>query len=206
MTDADVKKIEDAFVALEKIEDAGGIMKINIVLERGFRIVVHNLDTSATHADDWRTLSISIDYIKTSTFEVITVVFGSSVINLLYPMATPDEVVAMTSAPALSANTWAQGELLAGGGSQWYKFTATAGKQYIHVSFGTLTELDVELYDSESSSPSISNVNSRVKLYGSYTNTSWSVTSGKVYYIKVRPYYSGTYKIAFNTSTTPPAP
>jgi hypothetical protein len=50
---------------------------------------------------------------------------------------------------------------------------------------------------------------SSMHLYSSTTSKSLIVTSGQIYYIKVTPYYSnsggGTYRIAFNTSDTPPA-
>ena len=101
----------------------------------------------------------------------------------------------------LTANTWSSGNIVSSNGEQWFQFTATAYTQYIHVSFGTLTDLNIQLYDSNfTTSESSSN------LYSSTTYTSRSVTSGNVYYIKVTPYgsYSGTYQIAFNTVTSAP--
>jgi hypothetical protein len=49
-------------------------------------------------------------------------------------------------------NTWADGVILtsSGRGQQWFKFTATENSQYIHVSFGTLTDLYVQLCDIKS--------------------------------------------------------
>jgi hypothetical protein len=50
-------------------------------------------------------------------------------------------------------------------------------------------------------------VGSLTYLYSSSPYISRSVSSGQEYYIKVWPYassYSGTYQIAFNTSSTPP--
>jgi hypothetical protein len=113
---------------------------------------------------------------------------------------TPDTVAAMASATQLTLNTWTNGELTVDG-SYWYKFTATTANQYIHFAPGTLTYLYAQLYDSGGNTSG-----SRVLLYSSGTYTSTSVISGNVYYIKVTPYSgTGTYKIGFNTSTTPPS-
>jgi hypothetical protein len=106
-----------------------------------------------------------------------------------------------TQKTELTPNTWTQGEL-ALGGEQWFKFTATANTQYIHVAFGTLTSLYVQLYNSAG------NVSGTEKIIGyPYTSTcdSWSVSSGNTYDVKVRPSSygsgSGTYKIGFTTSS-----
>jgi len=102
----------------------------------------------------------------------------------------------------LTANTWANGNIATSSGEQWFKFTATAATQYLHVSFGTLTDLYVQVYTSSGAT-----VGSQSNLYDSTKSTSRSVTSGQEYYIKVTPYNSsdnGTYKIVFNTSTTAP--
>jgi len=102
----------------------------------------------------------------------------------------------------LTANTWADGNLPSSSDEQWFKFEATAATQYLHASFGTLTELNVQVYDS-SGAP----VESQISLYNSYRSISRTVTNEQVYYIRVRPYsssYSGTYKIAFNATELPP--
>jgi len=104
----------------------------------------------------------------------------------------------------LTANTWADGNLPEYG-EQWFKFTATASTQYIHFSFSTLNALSVQVYDSSGNT-----VGSQSSLSSSSSDryVSRTVTSGQEYYIKVTPYssyYSGTYQIAFNTSSTPPS-
>jgi uncharacterized repeat protein (TIGR02543 family) len=106
----------------------------------------------------------------------------------------------------LTTDTWKDGNIPSSGSrEEWFKFTATAATQYIHVSFGTLTYLYVQLYDSSGTTT----VGNQTILYnGIVKYTSQSLTSGQVYYVKVTPYtssYSGTYKIAFNTSSTAPA-
>jgi len=102
----------------------------------------------------------------------------------------------------LTEGEWADGDILLSGGEQWFSFTATASTQYIHVIFGTLTDLYVQLYDSN-----LSTVGSRTNLYSSFRRTSRTLTIGQEYYIRVTPFSSssrGTYKIAFNNSTTVP--
>jgi hypothetical protein len=107
------------------------------------------------------------------------------------------------SPAALTADTWAAGDIPASGnGQQWFTFTATAETQYIHVTFGTLTVLSVQVYNSTGTA-----VGSQTNLYSSTTSTSRSVTSGELYYIRVTPpssSYSGDYQIGFTASSTAP--
>jgi hypothetical protein len=107
----------------------------------------------------------------------------------------------LNDAIQLTVNQWANGNISSSGGQQWFTFTATASTQYIHVVFGTLTDLYVQVYNSNDST-----VGSSTNMYSSTRYTSRSLTSGQRYYIKVWPYSgSGTYQIAFNTSSTPPS-
>ncbi|GHV81636.1 hypothetical protein AGMMS49991_01940 [Spirochaetia bacterium] len=110
--------------------------------------------------------------------------------------------IAPPGTPILTVDTWANGSL-ASGGEQWFSFTATAATQYIHVAFGTLTNLYVRLYDSNGAE-----VGSYTQLSGSATFTSRPVTNGNVYYVKVTPYSSltGTYQIAFGGFGPPGTP
>ncbi|MDR1445024.1 MAG: pre-peptidase C-terminal domain-containing protein [Treponema sp.] len=108
----------------------------------------------------------------------------------------------LAAATMLTANTWADGVIAAASGEQWFKFTATTGMHYLHAFFGTLTDLNVRLYDSNGGT-----LGNNINLYTSTKYTSLVVTSGQVYYVRVTPYNNGgggTYKIAFNTSTTAP--
>ncbi|WP_461256187.1 hypothetical protein [Treponema sp. R80B11-R83G3] len=126
--------------------------------------------------------------------------YGSSYSGT-YRIAFNESIIPPT-VTMLTANTWADGNLSAYG-EQWFEFTATADTQYIHVSLGTLDYLCVQVYDSTGNT-----LGSSTNLYGSYRSISRSVTSGQVYYIKVTPYsssYSGTYRIAFSESFTPPS-
>jgi hypothetical protein len=106
-----------------------------------------------------------------------------------------------TTVTTLTANIWADGNI-ATGGEQWFKFTATASMQYIHVSFGTLTQLYVQVYNSSGTT-----IGYETELYSSNKYTSHSVTGGQDYYVRVsHPYYSSVmYQIAFNEYTTAPS-
>jgi len=105
------------------------------------------------------------------------------------------------NAAALTANTWAGGNIPLSTGEQWFKFTATANTQYLHVSFGTLTSLYFQVYDS-----SFNTVRSRTQLSSGTRYTSLTVTAGQEYYVRVWPYSdsSGTYRIAFSRSSFTP--
>ena len=104
----------------------------------------------------------------------------------------------------LTENVWTNGNIPSSSGEQWFRFTATASvQQYIHVNFGTLSDLYVQVYDRNGNIVKV-----QTNLYGSYRYTNVSlVIIGQVYYIRVWPYGSsdrGIYSIAFNTSTTAP--
>ena len=100
----------------------------------------------------------------------------------------------------LTANTWIDGNIPSSDGEQWFRFTAIATTQWIHVIFGTLTSLNVQLYDNNLVAIS------SATLSGSWRSNSWSLTNEQVYYIRVRPgsTNSGTYQITFNTTSTAP--
>jgi len=106
-----------------------------------------------------------------------------------------------SSTTTLTADTWADGNL-SSGGEQWFKFTATADEQYIHINFDTTeypdVQINVQVYDSNGNGIEINPINNSYLL---------TVISGQVYYIKVQSYnnYSGTYQIAFNNSANPPS-
>ena len=102
----------------------------------------------------------------------------------------------------LTVNQWADGSLPTSNDEQWFSFTATASTQYIPFSSGTLIHVYVQVYDSSGTE-----VGSQTSLSSYTTNTSRTLSSGQTYYIKVTPTYNdyiGTYRIAFNTSTTAP--
>jgi len=103
----------------------------------------------------------------------------------------------------LTATTWSNG-IVGVNEEQWFKFTATTGIQYIHIQFGTLTNLNIQVYASTGAT-----VGNTTRLYTPYGSSyiSRDVTNGQVYYVKVEPYSSsnnGSFKIAFNTSATAP--
>jgi len=115
----------------------------------------------------------------------------SGVITAIFPVSEPI---------VLSVGVWADGTINATG-EQWFKFTATANTQYIHVNFGTLTNLYVQVYDSSDNT-----VESKTYLDSSRRYVSLSVIRGQEYYIIIRPYYSsgnGTYRIMFNATFYP---
>jgi tellurite resistance-related uncharacterized protein len=154
-----------------------------------------NLDSST------KNISISVTsgqeyYIKVRRY--------SSTFNGTYQIAFNKS----STAPSfmLTENIWTNGNLTSSNPEQWFKFTASADTQYIHISFGTLSPLmglKVQVYDS-----SIAAVESEIVLDILTKYISRSVTPGQEYYIKVRPYnssYTGTYNIAFNKSSTAPS-
>ena len=148
-----------------------------------------------------RTLTVGQTYyIKVrpySSTDIGTYQIGFNKTNLSFPFPP--------SAIPLTENIWADGNFSIPNSFQWFSFTATASTQYIHFNRGTFLlneEVWVEVYNSGGIL-----VGSETYLYGSILNTSRTVTVGQTYYIRIKPNSAsetGTYKIAFNQSTTPP--
>jgi hypothetical protein len=109
---------------------------------------------------------------------------------------TPAVTVPTTNVTELTLGRWADGSITATNPEQWYKFTATATTQYIHASFGSLTQISATLYTDEGTAVGIA---ANLTAIASMNRT---VTEGDTYYIRVRPSASptvpGTYKIMFN--------
>jgi len=109
----------------------------------------------------------------------------------------------LETANPLTIGTWADGELVSTNDQDWYKFTAITGMHYIHINFGSLTNLYVRLYDNTGNT-----LGDWINLYSNTTYTSLMVSSGQSYYLRVQTPssggYSGTYQIALNTSNIAP--
>jgi hypothetical protein len=108
----------------------------------------------------------------------------------------PSITLPTTGVTTLNANTWTNGNISTANGDQWFKFTATAATQYIHFEKGTMDTVFVQLYDS----------NGKGVEGGTYNlPISQTLTVGSEYHIKVTPTGNGgTYRIAFNASSTQP--
>jgi hypothetical protein len=108
-------------------------------------------------------------------------------------------------AKELTVNVWANDDITLNS-QNWFKFTATANIQYIHINCVTLPELYMQVYNKEGKP-----LANRERCYGIIQYKPFTVTSGQEYYIEVTPasYSStltGTYRIAFSNFTTPPLP
>jgi hypothetical protein len=97
----------------------------------------------------------------------------------------------------LTANTWAEGET--GSSDQWYSFTANANTQYIHILPGTGIAFNIQVYGSNGGT-----VGNLVYSTGGNVVGPWELETSKTYYIRFLNLYNGTFKVAFNDSTTPP--
>jgi hypothetical protein len=107
----------------------------------------------------------------------------------------------------LIEGVWSSGNIPTSG-EQWYRFIATASPQYIHITFGTLDNLYVQVYNSSGDPVGDSSILNTFSLSPHVTSpyTQLSLVSGQTYYIKVTPYSinSGTYDIGFNRESTRP--
>ncbi|MCL2067329.1 MAG: PPC domain-containing protein [Treponema sp.] len=99
----------------------------------------------------------------------------------------------------LTFDQWASGNIPNYNVEQWFSFVATAATQYIHINFGTSSDLYVQVYDRDAET-----VGSETNFWGNTSRTSRTLIPGQTYYIRVRASSSGTYSILFNASTTAP--
>ncbi|GBU26688.1 hypothetical protein R84B8_00198 [Treponema sp. R8-4-B8] len=147
-------------------------------------------------------------------YYIMVLPYSSSFTNGAYKIAFGDSstqpaitIPSIDSIPALTADTWTDGNITTTVGEQWFKFTATATSHYIHFLPGTgsgaLTDVYVRLFTADGK-----NVRDPVNLDNSTPSTNQTgLTATTTYYIRVTPYsntYSGTYKIAFNSTQSTP--
>jgi hypothetical protein len=143
----------------------------------------------------------SVYYIKVTPYN--SSYSGSYQIAFNTTSTMPKITLPTENVTPLTESAWADGSIPTDG-EQWFTFTASADTQYIHyyTGTGTLDTVYVQLYDTTGAT-----IGSRTTMSSSTIYINITVTNGSVYYIRIRPYYSynsGAYKIAFNTSTTPP--
>jgi hypothetical protein len=150
-----------------------------------------------------RTLSNgSMYYIKVTPIN--SYYFGTYKIAFNTTTTAPAITLPTQNITTLNANTWADGNIPTSNGEQWFMFTATSDAQYIHFNLINLYDACVQLYDSTGTV-----TGERTILFGSNLYTARTLSNGSMYYIRVKQYKradGGTYKIAFNTSTTAPSP
>jgi len=158
------------------------------------------------YLSNWGYLSISVTSGSVYYIRVIGSYYGeNSTCKIAFnASSTPPPITLPTDGvTALTADTWTEfTNSNSTYNTLWFKFTANANPQYIHVSFDTSNYyyLNVQLYDSVGNA-----IGSKSQLNNSNKYVSQTVTSGQEYYIRIsNSYSSGTYQIAFNTSSTPP--
>ena len=168
-------------------------------------------DSNGVTFGDQTALGSSIKYISRSSLTIgqmyyikVTPYSGSSGVNYQITFNTSTTAPLPTNVTSLSDRVWADGSIPTSSGEQWFKFTATKTLQYIHVSFGTLSNLNVQVYDS--SGNTVGNQSHLEYSSNKYTSISRSsLNTGQVYYIQVTPYSgSGNYQITFSSSSSTP--
>ena len=107
-----------------------------------------------------------------------------------------------TIVTALTEDIWTNGILTETNNEQWFKFTATTNTQYIHFEPGSLNVVYVQVYDLNGNT-----VENTEELHSSNPRIPILVTIGQHYVVKVWSYtsYTGTFKMAFNSLSIPPA-
>ncbi|WP_461255171.1 pre-peptidase C-terminal domain-containing protein [Treponema sp. R80B11-R83G3] len=163
-----------------------------------FTLSKESITNIAVSGEDAFTVS-PITGLAANTYAATVTVSGSNGITAAFNVSFTVNLPSIGAITTLTADTWADGNIPTSSDVQWFKFTATASTQYIHVKFGTLTDLYVQAYNTSGAT-----VGSRTELY-STRYVSWKVTAGQEYYISVQPYgsNSGTYQITFNALPFP---
>jgi hypothetical protein len=126
---------------------------------------------------------------------------GTYKITYTQGYTTPPMTIPTTGITTLTSSKWADGNIAPSAGEQWFKFTATADSHNIHFDPGVLNDVHVQLYTSDGSE-----AGGESRLGDSILTVDRTVTTGTEYFIRVTPNLKdgGAYKIAFNTSETPP--
>jgi len=134
----------------------------------------------------------------TVTFDVTAAPGWNAASGLKAGTMTVSEV---TEFIRLGSGVWADGNIAAPDGAQWFKFTATAATHYLHFDPGTLNSAEAQLYGITEPA-----VGEKASLNGYSSYTLRALIPGNEYYIKVTgDYSSGDYKIGLNESATPPS-
>jgi len=177
----------------------GSLTDLTITIYNNKNNIVVN-ETNLYGNASYVTLSASID--QTYFIKVQPYVSHSGTYRISFSRSTSDsfEAAAAGGAVSLSQGIWANG-LLAANGVQWFSFTATETTKYIHVSFGSLPDLYLSIYNSNGML-----VLNQTNLYNNttYASLQGSITSGQTYFIRVQPYesHNGTYQISLSRSTS----
>jgi len=165
---------------------------------------VGNIQTfTGTSLSASRTVTASTDY-YIMVYHYST---GTYQIGLNAASTPPAVTVPTTTATALTADSWSNGNIAAAGGEQWFSLPATASSHYIHFQPGTgtdaLIDVVVRVYAAAGTT-----VGSTTNLTASSpSNNQTGLTSGTTYYIRVKPYFvtsKGAYKIGFNSTQLTP--
>jgi len=98
------------------------------------------------------------------------------------------------------ADKWVDGSLTSSAREQWFKFTSTATTQYIHFQAGTMSNVNMQVYAADG----ITTVGTTTTFGSSTTYANRTLTNNTPYLIKITSVGNGTYKIAFNTTTSSP--
>ena len=99
----------------------------------------------------------------------------------------------------LTEGEWTGGNIASAGANQWFRFTATAGTQSLHLKPDGLNYAYVQLYDSTGGRVGCG------EMYNAALTMTKAVNAEQVYYAEVwEGWFTGTYKIAFTASSTPP--
>ncbi|MDR2733589.1 MAG: hypothetical protein LBC99_02960 [Spirochaetota bacterium] len=121
---------------------------------------------------------------------------------------------ASASVTELSFNTWVNGNITAAGGTQWFRFTATAATQHIHFKPSTLSDVLLQVYAGTGAVVGDEENLFDDEEYGSQLVMARTLEIGQTYYMRVWAYDDsdvGAYQMTINGSpmlpgeTWPPA-
>jgi len=158
--------------------------------------IYYTTDGTTTPTASSTLYSTAISISSTTTLKAIAIkddFNDSDILTATYTISTPINMP--------TADTWVDGNLSSTTAmEQWFKFTSTATTQYIHFQAGTLSSVNMQVYNADG----ITTVGSTTTFGTSTVYTSRTLTNNTVYYIKITGVFSGSYKIAFNTTSSSP--
>jgi len=169
------------------------------------------LSTTTTGADIYYTLDGTTPTATSTKYSAAISISATTTIKAIAVKDDWDDSDVLTAAYTISApiniaeaDKFVDGNISGAttstGVVQWFKFTSTATSQYIHFQAGTLSAVNMQVYAADG----ITAVGDSTTFGSTTVYANRTLTNATVYYIKITAYFNGSYKIAFNTTTSAP--
>jgi hypothetical protein len=208
-SDSDTKEETKPVVATPTANPPAGtytaVQSVTLTSTEGATIYYTTNGTAPTTSSTQYSTPISIS--TTTTLKAFAVKEGmdnSGILTAAYTIQTQTKTgTSREDAIELTMDKWADGDIPATGGEQWFKFTTAEAQTSAYIHFmdsGTLSGAYVQMYTSDGTA-----TGDKTSLGISYNTQRTGLTGGTDYYINVTPSsnsYKGTYRIGVVNSSS----